>query len=185
MRDDVDDLWAVAMDLAVGREAASAPVPDELAGLARRVVATGRRVAGLPRCPAGVLRRAVAIADAPPVGQVARLWALLFDSWTSPAPAMRGSARTRLLRYGGDGGAIDVEMAEADSGQLYLRGTVDFAGADLSLEVACNDGVPLRVPVRAGGLFEISVAARARGVTLILRSGRRVVARTPPLPPPS
>jgi hypothetical protein len=179
----MDATWVLAREEAAGRGAVGAPLPDDVRGLARRLVEVGRRVEALPPCPAAALRRAIAIADGVPRGVAARLWALLFDSAGRAAPVLRGGTTTRLLRYGGEGGSIDLEVARVATGGLRLSGTVDVAGEGLSLDVAVVGARTVRVPVRAGGLFDAEILPARGAVSLTLRAGRRVLARLPALPP--
>jgi hypothetical protein len=177
----------MAMEEAAGRGRAGGTVPDDVRALACRLVEVGRRVEALPPCPAGLLRRAQAIADEVPRRLAARLgarlWALLFDSSARLAPALRGGTKARLLRYGGEGGSMDLELSRTAAGALLLRGTVDVAGEALTLDVVPSVGRPLRVEGRAGGLFEAELPAASEPVSLALRAGRRVLARIPSLPP--
>lgn len=193
MRSPVNDALALAFDVAAGR----APTTDldapgrALLGFARRVVEAGRRVSAAPACPSALLRRAVALPDAAPArGALAAVWKLLFDSGAgAPALAHRGGPRPRFLRYGGPGGALDVEFVRAESGDVRVHGTVDAAegGAanepEVAVEVAPRRGKPVRVPVRAGGAFSATLPAGAGPFTLTVRAGRRVLGRTGPIPP--
>lgn len=196
MRSPVNDALGLAFDVAAGRAPAAnlEPAGRALLDFARRVVEVGRRVASAPACPAALLRRAAALPDAPPVrSSVAAVWKLLFDSGTgSTALAHRGGPRPRFLRYAGAGGSLDVEFVRAESGDVRVHGTVDPAMADpvgaassgaVAVEVAPRRGKSVRVPVRAGGAFSVTLASGAGPFTLTVRAGRRILGRTGPIPP--
>ena len=187
MRSPVDDTLVLAFEHAAGRSPAGIePVARVLERFAGEVIAAGRRVLAAPACPAALLRRAATLVDVSPRGAVrAAVWKLVFDSWATAAPAARGPARPRFLRFDGRGGSLDVEMVTAESGSVRLRGTLDGPSGDLELEISPRGGSAVRVPVRAGGSFSAALEAPAAPFTLTVRAGRRPILRTGRIPPPS
>jgi hypothetical protein len=178
----VDHLFLQAIERAAGRagEPATEPSPEWLA-FARRILKAARRVEALPACPASALRRAATVPDLHPRRSlVAALWSLAFDSLAQPAPAARGGAGPRLVRFGGLGGTLDIEVVPAEGEALVLRGTVDGPAGPLHVEAAPARGVPLRAPVGAGGAFVLALPEGGRW-TLSLLAGRRTLARMPAL----
>ena len=178
------DLFTLACDVAVGRAPAAegAALPGEVVALARKVVALGRLVASTPRCPPAVLARAEALFRAPRATGPAVLWRLLFDSWGGLAPALRGAGRPRFLRWSGENGSLDVEVAPVEGGALHLRGTLDGPRADTSIAIEGEHGKPRHVELSPGGAFEATVPAATGAFSLAVRVGRRTVARTERIP---
>jgi hypothetical protein len=176
----VSDLLAIAFDRAAGLETETTAVPEARQRFARRVVEAGRRMAASPACPPALLRRALALADAPRAG-VAAVLRLVFDSW-AVAGATRGGAGERLLRFEGDGSALDVEIAEEPGGGARLAGSVEGVPASASLAIERRRGASTRVALRAGGTFEARVEAAVAGASLVVRDGRKVLLRAP-IPP--
>ena len=186
MRSPVDDSLVLAFEHAAGRGSAGIePVARVLERFAAEVVAAGRRVLAAPACPGALLRKAAALVDISPRGAVRNaVWRLVFDSWATLAPAARGPARPRFLRFGGHGGSLDIEMVTAESGSVRLRGTLDGPRGDLELEISRKGDRTVRVPVRAGGSFSAALEGPAAPFTLAVRAGRRSILRTGRIPPP-
>jgi len=186
----VNDALVLAFERAAGRAPGIEPVatpPSSAAafdGFARRVVDAGRRVHAVPPCPASVMQRGLAVFEAPSSRGVATaVWRLVFDSWHDAAPALRGGARSRFLRFGGRGGQLDLEIVAAEAVDVRLRGTVDGPAGPLVLEIAPKSGARVRVPVRAGGAFAATLPGDCGPFTVAVRAGRRTLSRTGRIPP--
>ena len=173
----VDDLLALAFDRAAGLppvDGAGAPaLPSALAAFAARVVAAGRRAFEAPPCPTAVLRRAADVADAAPAGSLrARVLALVFDSRASTAPALRGAARSRFLRFEGEGVGLDLEVAGGEAGAVRLRGTLDGVEGDLTVRLERAGKAVGAAPVRAGGAFALEAPAGKSPLSFSVRGPR-------------
>lgn len=175
------DDFPVAFSIAAGREPAGTVAPELLA-FARRLIGYGRVIAADTPCPTPWLRRAEAIFSARPATVGTALWSLLFDSAASTAAATRGPVRSRFLRLGGEGGAIEAELTGIGTDDVRLVGALEgVAIASRSKAVVVFEptvGAPVRVPVGDGGTFDVRVPSRVTAFALSVRVGRRVVARS-------
>lgn len=171
------DLLFRSFEAAAGRDGGG-DLPTAALAFARRIVAAGQALLGAEPCPAAALRRAEALFVAPR-SAVARILALVFDSWSALAPAMRGRG-PRLLRFGGGDLSLDVELEPRADGRTRLRvALAQGAGLSVALELG---GRARALRLDASGAGEALLPIRARGARLVLRRGRLRVARTPPLP---
>ncbi|MHC4939276.1 MAG: hypothetical protein ACYTHK_09935 [Planctomycetota bacterium] len=106
----------------------------------------GRAVAAEPSVPRSWIRRARRIARARPA-----LFALVFDSWLEPRPALRGAATApRFLRFEGPA-TVDLELGA----KRTLLGQLEPADAapEVQLEVA---GKVRRARVAPDGTFRFA-----------------------------
>lgn len=173
------DPLVLAFEAAAGR-APSAGVAPALLAFARRVLAAGRRAAVAPRCPTAARRRAEALAAAAPRGRLARVLALVFDSFAAPLPALRGGTTPRLLRFAGDGGPLDVEIEVLPGGRRRLRVAAPRPAVGATLEARVRSpGGERRVPLDDAGVGAVVLPARVSRVQVVLCVGRRRLARTP------
>lgn len=179
MSPNLPDPLILAFEAAAGRGAGAA-APDPLRRFAARVVAAGRRLAQAPTCPLAALRRAEALFQAPAARGVARLLALVFDSFHSPLPAVRGLAGPRLLRFAQDQDQLDVEVwPEVDGGhRLRIAAPLTAAGGALTAQVTGGPRA-VRVSLDASGVGELRLPSAVRRFQVVLRTGRRERARTP------
>jgi hypothetical protein len=114
----------------------------------------------------------------------AAIWALLFDSASSLAPATRGVVHARFLRIGGDGGAIEAELTGIGTDDVRLMGALNvgtLGASKATVVLEPSKGAAVRAPVGDGGTFDLRVPSSAKAFTLSVRVGRRVVARSPRL----
>jgi hypothetical protein len=171
----------LAFEAAVGRSPAAGRGSPDL-GLARRVIAAGRRVFAAEPCPVAALRRAEALFVPRAARGLAGLLRLLFDSLTpgpAAAPALRGRGGPRSLRFGGAAGTLDVEIATHPEGGRVLRVAADATLAHPRSQFVARVG---RREVRLAwrhGVGTARLPATARSVTLLVRRDGRVLARTP------
>ena len=180
--DRAPDVLSLAFDVASGRAPARTAVAADVLAFARHVVALGRVVASTPRCPPRLVTRAEALFRAPAARAGAPLWRLVFDSWHGLAPALRGPGRPRFVRLAGENGSLHVEFTTGPDGATRLRGTLDGPRAETALEVKPDVGRAVRVAIEGGGTFDAAVPAGHRTLVLAVRVGRRIVARSEPVP---
>lgn len=171
-----------AFDVVTGR-ARTAPgaIDPSLLALTRRLVAFGRVIAADTPCPKPWIRRAEALFEARRPSLAAAVWAILFDSSASLSPAVRGLARSRFLRVGGEGGSIEAELVGIGTADVKLVGALEGATRATTIVLEPATGSPVRAVVAEGGTFELAVPARASSFTLSLRVGRRLVATSAPI----
>jgi hypothetical protein len=172
----VDELLALAFDRAARRSDAAESrddVPAALLAFAARVVGAGRRALATPACPPALLRRAAEIADGAPAPRSLRAaLALVFDSFAGAAPAMRGGARSRFLRYEGGGVGLDLEVAGGEEGSVRVRGTLDGVAGDVSVRCERAGKAVGEAPVRAGGAFAVEAPAGQGPLAFSVRGPR-------------
>ncbi len=183
-----DSDLGLAFDVASGLEGTSAgEVAPDLLAFARGVVASGRRLARQPRCPAECLRRARGLIEGRReprtlLSRIARI-ALRWDSWCLAAPATRGARRTRLISYTGPEGRVDLEFFACAEGGIRVRGLVGRPSeAD---EVAlCFEGFDeIRVPLAEPRTFGVDLPDRPSTLVLAVYSRGRPVFRIPAIAP--
>lgn len=181
--------FAAAFDAAAGRtapdDASRAAPPVAVVALARRLVATGRLIAGETPCPRPWIRRAEAIFStrrgALGRTRVGALWALLFDSAAGAVPATRGTDRTRFVRVGGEGGSLEAELSGVGTDDVRLVGALVAHVKAPVVVLEPEKGKPVRARVGDGGVFELRVPGTATSFTLAVRTGRTLVARSAPI----
>lgn len=181
------DSLFLAFEAAAGRAPAGASSSPGLEAFARQVVAAGRRLAQAPRCPTAALRRAEALFKTVRSSAAARglagLFHLVFDSWSTPQPALRGPggrSAPRMLRFEEGSDRLDVEVEALSDGGHRLRIAAPLAapGEALSARVLCG-AQARRVPLDAAGVGSLVLAPSVRAFSVVLLTGRRERARTP------
>jgi hypothetical protein len=123
---------------------------DPSADDAALILAGRRALSALPDAPEWRVLQAEAIwrpLPARPASLLARIRAVLsFDSWASPAPALRSAAApgARQLLFTAEGRDIDLRLASAGDGWV-LEGHVLGPGDGGTVELTSADSEPPRV----------------------------------------
>jgi hypothetical protein len=152
------------------RRGAQAP-GSELERSARRVLDLRSEVLAAEPCPAPVLRRIQGWYAARPRSVARGLLALIFDSASSPVPAMRGGAAApRTLRYAADGATVDVQVRDARPNGRTLHVAVSPAPPQLEVHVrAGRSGPGKRLKLDAAGTGELKLPAKTASVDASFR----------------
>lgn len=158
-----------ALDAAAGRRDAQGIAPDLLAW-AEAVRATRRRLATAEPCPTAFLARARSIlTDRETSTGFGRRLRLVFDSWLDVAPAFRGAAAARLLRFEDDDHAIDLRIARGADGAWILHVAAEPEQPDLVATIALagqDDAVTGPLDERGAGRLCLPGATRSIVVTI-------------------
>ena len=172
------DPFSAALASAAGRDA-SLVLPGALLAFARRIVDHGRTIERDGACPTRLVRRAEALFSPRRRGVRTALWSILFDSAAGAMPATRGLSRSRVLRLGGPGGAIQAELSGLGTTKPCLVGALEGVAAGAVVVLEPSRGAAVRASVSDGGTFEFALPRATTSFALSVRVGRRVVARTP------
>jgi hypothetical protein len=145
---------------------------------ARRVLDLRREERAAEPCPPAVLSRMAGWLAARPRGVAERLLALVFDSGTSAAPALRGASRApRTLRFAAGGAKVDVQVRPSPPRAQVLHVAVQPAIPGLSVEAGTPRGKPGKRPagrraaLDAVGTGELRLSAATTQVDLSFRLG--------------
>ena len=148
-------------------------------------VLEARRAAGRTEpCPAHVVRRLEGLLASRPQSVVGRLMALVFDSGSSAAPAMRGTAvAPRTMRFASDDATIDIQVRVGQRKGHVLHVAVTPAQPGLEFVVQpLPRGADRRAQLDADGVGRVSLPSRATSVRAHVRVVGREAFRIPELP---
>lgn len=140
---------------------------------ARRLLRARRSVLEAEACPGGILRRSAALWTRRRISLGARLASLVLDSWSGLAPAVRGRAPSRLLRYTCEAGLLDVQLSRKTDGALFAQFAVESALPVTEVLLIAADGRRTRLMLDPHGVCEVALADDASSpVQVFVRADR-------------
>lgn len=173
------DLLAEALALAAGRTTEGAALPDELLRYGESLRDLRLSIQSNPACPTAVLRRAQGLFGHP-LG-AARLLELVYDSWQGLAPALRGGARARSLRYELDAYALELRLVPDRDGRWLVQVAAEGCGPGLAAELDVAQSAPRRLVLDDVGAAQTFLPARTRELIVRVRDGAAEIMRSPPV----
>ena len=137
-------------------------------------------------CPPGARHRAYALFEQMPETLWAAVGRMVFDSWSTLAPAARSLGTERLLRFEAGLGAIDLQIGRDDiDDMITLAVAVEgMTGVQVEAHVVVNGGSggTARIPLDEEGTGSARLNASGRDVVVLVRDEDGEVLRTPALP---